>query len=1136
MRPLELSLKGLHSFREKQTVDFTSLTEEGIFGIFGPTGSGKSSILDAMTLALYGNVERAPNNTNGIINQGEDELYVSFTFQLGNGADHSVLKVERSYKRSGGHHVKTASARLHDLTGTPLILADKASDVNKEVEKLLGLSIDDFTRAVVLPQGKFSDFLTLRGNERRLMLQRIFQLEKYGDQLIKKVKTGLQNAVHGREKIESEQQGLGMDAAALKQAEKEADYWDERMQSVLAAREVLEEMWKESSQLREWEQEWKESVRNIEELLAEKDAVDEQRRQLELSEKADILVPYADSVIEASSEKQKWIAEEKETRSRRDQARVQYENISQEMETFKTEKNQADERHRQRENEVDKAEELQRNTADSKKQEESLQKQKTDIDKRLHAHKAEEEQMQQDLEKYEQAVRRFQNELEQLDKTMENPYTLMEAKDAKQHIVQLEHQYETHSSEKQEENKQELSLSSALKEKNRETINAQNRLLERSGQLLYWYNKCTDERHWLEQTIHHLGKWSDSCRREADHIQNQAAAADLALQLVSGEACPVCGSAHHPDPEQHGSTEKDVQPVLEQKNNLDDWIQRLKSMEVQWRNRQHLLQQLSAQTAGMMLTPVHKAEAAQRREEDFFLPVIEQNNNWEQNLQKKMQEWEREEDTIAFIQRDIEAKKNELQQLSVEKRELHHQWKAAGTSLQKKLDQADALWNQIQEKKKEWHQTYPRFDYETVEEKQRERMKQDEQRQALQKRVEEGAAYVQSHQQKLQEKRNALHTATVEQKETDTKLEQVSSYIRQQEQQIYQWLQGESVKDARASLEHEEQKWKEQEQHLSKRLEQTASEKQEAENAHSIALHAVQEAEKREENNTRKWKEQTALYEEMPNDPSSIKEYVLPEDEKTNIEKRIKNHDHSLHYWRKAKEELEPKISGRTVSDENWRKLDHARNSAVELVDYTRERRAAAHETMKTIKQKKERYEALEKKRKEWEAEAEKYRRLDHVFRGKGFIDFLAEEQLEQVTRTASEWLRQLTRGRYTVELDEQGAFIIRDETNAGLTRPVSSLSGGETFLTSLALALALSSSIQLKGRYPLEFFFLDEGFGTLDQELLDTVMTALEKLQMNNLAVGIISHVPDIQERLLHKLIVKEAQPGGQGSRIEKV
>ncbi|MDC4920032.1 AAA family ATPase, partial [Acinetobacter baumannii] len=68
MKPISLSIKGLHSFRQEQVIDFERLCDAGVFGIFGPTGSGKSSILDAMTLALYGKVERAANNTHGILN------------------------------------------------------------------------------------------------------------------------------------------------------------------------------------------------------------------------------------------------------------------------------------------------------------------------------------------------------------------------------------------------------------------------------------------------------------------------------------------------------------------------------------------------------------------------------------------------------------------------------------------------------------------------------------------------------------------------------------------------------------------------------------------------------------------------------------------------------------------------------------------------------------------------------------------------------------------------------------------------------------------------------------------------------------------------------------------------------------
>ncbi|MER2254286.1 MAG: SbcC/MukB-like Walker B domain-containing protein, partial [Priestia megaterium] len=88
-------------------------------------------------------------------------------------------------------------------------------------------------------------------------------------------------------------------------------------------------------------------------------------------------------------------------------------------------------------------------------------------------------------------------------------------------------------------------------------------------------------------------------------------------------------------------------------------------------------------------------------------------------------------------------------------------------------------------------------------------------------------------------------------------------------------------------------------------------------------------------------------------------------------------------------------------------------------------------------------------------------------------------------------------------------------------------------FLTSLALALSLSAQIQLRGEYPLQFFFLDEGFGTLDGELLDTVVTALEKLQSNNLSIGVISHVQELRARLPKRLIVEPSEPSGKGTSV---
>ena len=85
-----------------------------------------------------------------------------------------------------------------------------------------------------------------------------------------------------------------------------------------------------------------------------------------------------------------------------------------------------------------------------------------------------------------------------------------------------------------------------------------------------------------------------------------------------------------------------------------------------------------------------------------------------------------------------------------------------------------------------------------------------------------------------------------------------------------------------------------------------------------------------------------------------------------------------------------------------------------------------------------------------------------------------------------------------------------------------------------MSLALALSEQIQLKGQSPLEFFFLDEGFGTLDHELLDTVIDSLERLCNKDRVIGLISHVPELKERIARRLIVEPPALKGEGSRVK--
>ena len=101
--------------------------------------------------------------------------------------------------------------------------------------------------------------------------------------------------------------------------------------------------------------------------------------------------------------------------------------------------------------------------------------------------------------------------------------------------------------------------------------------------------------------------------------------------------------------------------------------------------------------------------------------------------------------------------------------------------------------------------------------------------------------------------------------------------------------------------------------------------------------------------------------------------------------------------------------------------------------------------------------------------------------------------------------------------------------------RGVYTLSGGETFLVSLSLALALGAEICAKSLRPIEFFFLDEGFGTLDAHLVDTVMDSLEKLRGEHFSIGIISHVEELKHRIDRKLsVVKATEKHGSQIIVE--
>ena len=163
-------------------------------------------------------------------------------------------------------------------------------------------------------------------------------------------------------------------------------------------------------------------------------------------------------------------------------------------------------------------------------------------------------------------------------------------------------------------------------------------------------------------------------------------------------------------------------------------------------------------------------------------------------------------------------------------------------------------------------------------------------------------------------------------------------------------------------------------------------------------------------------------------------------------------------------------------------------------------------------------------------------RMLGNLLKSNGFEAWLCAEALESLVTEASEILMQLSGGQYELHRDARNDLVVLDHNDAGTTRPVNTLSGGETFQASLALALALSHQVVglSGGKRDLSSMFLDEGFGTLDEATLDTVAATLERLASETeRMVGIVTHVPALAERVPVQFAVTR---DGASSRLRRV
>lgn len=179
MIPLKLSLEGMYSYQKKQVVDFQHLTAAELFGIFGATGSGKSSILEAIGFAVYDQTERLGKREPGglaynMMNLKSEKLSIDFECLAGAGNQTRYrFSVENRRKKKNFEKTESFKRQSYVWQGDQWVPTD-ASPM-----EIIGLSYENFRRCIIIPQGKFEEFLALGNAERTRMLQDLFHLDKY---------------------------------------------------------------------------------------------------------------------------------------------------------------------------------------------------------------------------------------------------------------------------------------------------------------------------------------------------------------------------------------------------------------------------------------------------------------------------------------------------------------------------------------------------------------------------------------------------------------------------------------------------------------------------------------------------------------------------------------------------------------------------------------------------------------------------------------------------------------------------------------------------------------------------------------------------------------------------------------------
>lgn len=1032
MRPLILEMRAFGPFADCQRIDFTELGDKPLFLINGPTGAGKTTILDAICFALYGKTTgneregsqmRCDNADDGLLTE------VYFSFELGQKR-YSIRRCpeqQRAKSRGDGFTLQKSEAELKRLLpdGTEeLLVASKVTDANACIEELTGLDVDQFRQVMVLPQGKFRELLLADSKEREKIFSQLFQTHIYRRIEERLKQQALEIKAKARD-LQSRRAGI-LETAGVESLE-------QLTAEIAALTPSLTEATSNKQKASDALAQSAKTLDNAKALTAEFERRKLLQNQLDALEQRRAEIELHQQTLENARKAEKLLPSLKELQFRQ-----------QEWQQGKAK-------------EADYARQLQ--------SAEQRLKQATDDKATLaeldeHGNKLRRELEQ--LDKLQPAI----NELKQL--TEEHELGLVELgrleRAEQQSRTELEQWQQQQQKLKSEAN--ELFSSAESQGSLHQALAALNTRLEKTEQLGHIKQKWQQAQAGLQQAEAH-GHQCKAERQstETEHQRLQLAwhtgqAAILAAKLQPGQPCPVCGGLEHPAPAEMaqdipGETELNRARDAEQQATARHEAARsdYRNIKRQTEELQLELQRLSAE--------LQACAAA-----DVMVDV-----KTDATIDAAM-------DADSYAKADLTM---EIDRLVSRRRQLLNE-----------LQQAEAAQTRLNNCRQQLQQAEQQ-----VEQRLKHRETQLQQLQQLREQLSLAGARKDA---ALAALPNEYHSLAAE--------AALGLMARQLEQKQSEW-----------------QQLKQQQQDINQQYTEAVSQ-------HKALMQAL--ASSREDNARA---EQFAIKAQQTLDDAlkqsgfagrqALEQAQLDEAQMQALAEKIEA-------WRTQRSELQAllKAMDERLAGQSLPELGQLES----LWQQQQQQLAEAEDAWQTFNNRMQSFKGTEAQLNKEALAAQALEQeyaligtLSDVANGNSHSKvslqrFVLSVLLDDVLLEASRRLALMSKGRYRLLRKEDrakgnkasGLELEVEDAYSSKVRPVATLSGGESFMAALSLALGLSDVVQAyAGGIKLDTLFIDEGFGSLDQDSLELAVRTLMDLQSSGRMIGVISHVSEMKEQI---------------------